>query len=73
MFVICWNYNTSCEVFNSFSRKFTKVNSEIKVRNFEEQYFNAFSIGNNIVIFQGFRKPNIETVIYLYDEEKGNG
>ena len=34
LFVIGWSYTTNCEVFDSYSRKFTKINSEIKGSNF---------------------------------------
>ena len=67
MFVIGGYYTTNCEVFDSFSRKFTKTSSKIKGSIFEK-YFNAFSIGNNIVVFQ---EAFTDSAVYLYDVEKG--
>ena len=66
MFVIGGEKTKSCEVFDSCSRKFTKINSEIKSSDFEKN-FNAFSIANNIVVFQ---VTFTETVVYLYDVDK---
>ena len=66
MFVIAGDETTNCEVFDSFSRKFTNIYSEISP-DLEGQYFNAFSIGNNIVVFQ--TNPT-ETALYLYDVDK---
>ena len=34
-------------------------------------YFYAFSISNNIVVFQDFSKTSTETVVFLYDVDKG--
>ena len=42
---------SSCEVFESCSRKFKIINSEIKVSALEKNYFRAFCIGSNIIIF----------------------
>ena len=39
MFVIGGSHKTSCEVFDSFSRKFTKINSEISDLNSKQWYF----------------------------------
>ena len=66
MVVIGGHKTFNCEVFASYSRKFTKFNSEVKDSDFEN-YFNAFSIGNNIVVFQ---VTFTETVVYLYDVDK---
>ena len=60
IFVIVGEYTTSCEVFDSFSRKFTKACSEIKVSN--SVRYKAFSIGKNIVTFQ---KSPTKTAVYL--------
>ena len=67
MFVIGGSYTTSCEVFDSYSRKFTKIISEIKDFDVVSTDFKAFSIGNNIVVFQ---VTYTETVVYLYDIDK---
>ena len=66
MFVIGGFYTSNCEKFDSYSRKFTKINSEIKGSNFDK-YFNALSIGNNIIVF---KVASTETVVYLYDVVK---
>ena len=65
MFVIGGCKATNCEMFDSFSRKFTKINSELKVSNFLR--YEAFSIGNNIVIFQ---VSFTESAVYLFDVDK---
>ena len=46
MFVVGGFSITSCEVFDSFSRKFTIIKSGIKFR-----WSDAICIGNNIVVF----------------------
>ena len=72
MFVICGEFNRtlSCEVFDSFSRKFTKIKQEIKDFFSKRWYFYAFSIGNSIVVFQDFLEIYDETVVYFYDVDK---
>ena len=68
LFVIGGDIRYNCEVLDSFSRKFTIINSEIKEFDFEMN-FNAFSIRNNILVFQ---VTFTETVVYLYDVDKEN-
>ena len=70
MFVIGGEHTTSCEVFDSCSRKFTKIISEIQISDFREWYFKAFNIGNNIVIIQDCPESLEETVVYSYDVDK---
>ena len=70
MFVIGGCKATNCEVFDSFSKKFTKINSEFKVLYSELWYYNAFSISNSIVVFQDFPESFSETIVYLYDVDK---
>ena len=72
MFVICGEFNRtlSCEVFDSFSRKFTKIKQEIKDFFSKRWYFYAFSIGNSIVVFQDFPEIFDETAVYFYDVDK---
>ena len=65
LFVIGGEHNTSCEVFDSFSRKFTTITSEIKVSSLERNYFEAFCIGSNIVIFNN--SGSYKSVLYMYD------
>ena len=64
MFVIGGNDSKSCEIFDNSSRKFTKINSEIKISKFERSYFYAYSIRNNIVVFH---IDFSETSVYSYD------
>ena len=66
IFVIGRAYTTCCEVFDNFSRILSKIYSEISPH-LDDWLFNAFSIGNNIVVFQ--TNPT-ETVVYLYDVDK---
>ena len=66
MFVIGGKYTTSCEVFDSFSRKFSKINSEL-VPDFKGWHFKAFGIGNNIVVFQ---VSSTKSAVYSYDVDK---
>ena len=65
LFVIGGYKSTSCEVFDSCSRKFININLEIKSTAFDKYFFRAFSIGPNIVIFQ--HSESYKSVIYLYD------
>ena len=69
MFVIGGYHTTSCEVFDSFSRKFANIYSKIKVSDIKKWYFYAYSFGNNIVVFQDFQEPLTETVVYLYESD----
>ena len=66
LFVIGGRYTTNCEVFDSFSRKFTEINSRIKFSVIKKWYFDAICIGKYIVVFQRFRY-HTDTIIYLYD------
>ena len=66
LFVIGGRYTTNCEVFDSFSRKFTEINSRIKFSVIKKWYFDAICIGKYIVVFQRFRY-HTNTIIYLYD------
>ena len=59
---------TSSEVFDSCSRKFTEINSGIKVPDLKSCHFESVCIGNYVVGFQSFLGFNYsETTIYLYD------
>ena len=51
LFVIEGSRISSCEVFDSFFRKFTTIYSEMKLSALDKYYFRAFCIGPNIVIF----------------------
>ena len=70
MFIIGGYYITSCEVFDSYTRKYTNIYSKIKVSDIKEWCFYAYSFGKNIVVFQEFQIPFKATVVYLYDIEK---
>ena len=65
LFVIGGMHISSCKVFDSCSRKFTTITSEIKLLDLEKNYFKAFCIGSNIVVFHHF--PGQNSVIYMYD------
>ena len=67
MFVIGgWN-NINCEVFDSFSRTFTKIKADIKVPDITGWNFSALCIGNTVIVFHGFYAEHEETIIYTYD------
>ena len=68
LFVVGGIRISSCEVFDSCSRKFTNIKSEIKVSALEVNYFRTFSIGSNIVVFHHSKSQ--KTVIYMYDVNK---
>ena len=72
MFVIGGYETVSCEVFDSYSRKFTTMVTSISKSAIKEWYFEAFCIGNNIVIFHHFPYDLTDSIVYLYDvnEEK---
>ena len=65
LFVIGGQKISSCEVFDSCSRKFTIINSEIKVSALVGNYFKAFCIGSNIVVF--YHSDSHKSVVYMYD------
>ena len=67
MFIVGGNYTTSCEVFDSRSRKFTTISSEI-ISALEDWCLDAFSIGNKIVMFH--KNPHTESAVYLYEVDK---
>ena len=47
LFIIRGMHFSSCEVFDSCFRKFTIINSEMKVLALEINYFKAYCIGSN--------------------------
>ena len=51
LFVVGGSRISSCEVFDSCSRKFTTITFEIKVSFYKLNYFEALCIGSNIVVF----------------------
>ena len=65
LFVIGGRRISSCEVFDSCSRKFTFINSDIKVSSLETNYFRAFCIGSNIVVFHN--SWSLKSMIYVYE------
>ena len=67
MFIIGGYRSTSCEVFDSRSRKFTTISSEI-ISDLEDWCLDAFSIGNKIVMFH--KNPHTESAVYLYEVDK---
>ena len=70
LFVIGETYYINCQVFDSYSRKFTIIYSEIKVSYFAGQQFKAYSIDNFIVAFQQCIESHTQTVVYLYNVDK---
>ena len=68
LFVIGGRTTSSCEVFDSFSRKFLIIKSYMKTTVLEKFYTEAFSVGENIVVFHHCR--GLKTVIYVYDVNK---
>ena len=71
MFVIGGWGTSPCEVFDSFSRKFTSIKS---LTNIYESYFQAISIGNVIVVFSVSTLFSLdkETKIYQYNIESND-
>ena len=67
MFIVGGNYTTNCEVFDSRSRKFTTISSEI-ISDLQDWCLDAFSIGNKIVMFH--KNPHTESAVYLYEVDK---
>ena len=65
LFVIGGYKISSCEVFDSCSRKFTTITSEMKLLDLERSYFKAFCIGSNIVVFH--HSKSYKSVVYMYD------
>ena len=65
LFVIGGSRISSCEVFDSWSRIFTNINSEMKVSALERNIFKAFCVGSNIVVFH--HSESLKSVIYVYD------
>ena len=81
MFVIGGNLTSSCEVFDSHSRKITAMKSEIKLSakdlnifNIKLPFkdlniFNEFCIGYNIVVFHQHIQSG-KTIFCMYDVNK---
>ena len=71
MFVIGGWCTSTCEVFDSFSRKFTYIQSLREIEKFTNYYFKpgCVSSGNSIVVFNVSEHIsfNKEAKIYLYD------
>ena len=72
MFVIGGYNTTSCEAFDSISRIFTIVKSELNKPAVDDCYCEAFCIGNSILVFHHFAYGLKNSIVYLYDvnEEK---
>ena len=70
MFVIGGYWTTSCEVFDSYSRKFTTMNTSINKPAIGCWYFEAFGIGNIILVFHNFQDDLTDSIVYLYDVGK---
>ena len=64
LFVIGGYRISSCEVFDTCSRKFTIIKLEMKVSAIEKSCFRALCIGSSIVVFH---HPESKSVVYMYD------
>ena len=62
LFVIGGMHISSCKVFDSCSRKFTTINSAIKVSSLEINYCEAFCVGSHF-----HHSESHKSVLYLYD------
>ena len=65
LFVIGGSKISSCEVFDSCSRKFTIINSQMKVSALVGNRFKAFCISSNIVVF--YLSDSHKSVVYMYN------
>ena len=70
LFVVGGEHTSSCEVFDSFSRKFTLI--EAKLPKYEFCWLNkckAVSIGNTIIVIgENNKKEGLKkTTLYIYD------
>ena len=65
LFVIGGYSNTSCEVFDSFSRNFTVVNESL-IETIKPFNFEAVCVGNKIVVFC-MQLKYLETKVFMYD------
>ena len=66
LFVIGGRYTTSCEIFDSYSRQFTEIESDLTVPNMKSKYSMAACIGDYILVFHSYSSYD-ETTTYLYD------
>ena len=69
IFVIGGCYTTSSEVFDSCSRKFTKIKSFVKLSAIDKSYFKAVCVGSYIFVIRGLFNSE-ETIIHIYDVDK---
>ena len=54
LFLIGGQSTTDCEVFDSYSRRFSQIKPSIRIPDMFNWYFSAVSIGDYIVIFNSF-------------------
>ena len=71
IFVIGGYETLGCEIFDSCSRMFTIMTSNLKTYAIKEWYFEAFCIGNSIVVYHHFMNLNASNV-YMYDVDQEN-
>ena len=69
MFVIGGYHTTSCEVFDSISKKFTLIKSFSNLSTVESSEFSAVCIANDIIILHE-QDVSQETKMYRYDVDK---
>ena len=75
LFVIGEEQTTSCEVFDSFSRKFTLLEAQLPEFNANWSFiYNAVNIGSIIYVLSERQSINSQedTALYIYDVEKNH-
>ena len=73
LYLIGGYWTTSCEVFNSYSRNSTTMNTNIYKPTIGCWYFELVCIGNNILVFHNFQDDLTDSIGYLYDVRKERG
>ena len=75
LFAFGGEYNRSCEVFDSFTRKFTLMKANLPKLNFSLTFiYNAVNIGSIIYVLSERQSINSQedTALYIYDVEKNH-
>ena len=55
------------EEFDSYTREFTVIKFSLKIPAIKYWKFEAFGIGNDIVVFHQFVSDLEDSIVYLYD------
>ena len=69
MFVIGGYRSSNCEIFDTYSRKFSSIKSFLNVSYTDGSYFEAICAGNKIIVMHGLFHDRI-TVGYMYNVDK---